>query len=138
MITKTLEDLTRAKSTLAEAEKTRDAWNNIVLERKKNLAQVQEAYEKGEQARNEDLMLRYLAHLGWEKSAYRTSSTRPARTGKPVRKLRVATASEDMMPDGTVLSTAGTGAYFTQTGLVYGCGAHTVLMVAAKEWEATR
>lgn len=136
MTIKTQEAIARAKFTLAEAEKTRDAWNNIVLERKENLAKVQEEYATSEQARNEDLMLRYLAHLGWEKSAYRTSSTRPARTGKPVRKLRVATASEDMMPDGATEHTVG--AYFTQTGLVYGCGAHTVLLAAAKEWEATR
>lgn len=136
MITKTLEDLERARSTLAEAKKTRDAWNNIVAERTENLAKVQEAYEKGEQVRNEDLMLRYLAHLGWEKSAYRTSSTRPARTGKPIRKLRVATASKDRMPDGAIEHAIG--AYFTQTGLVYGCGAHEVLLAAAQEWEATR
>lgn len=133
---KTKDDLARAKFTLAEAKKTRNAWDAIVAERTENLAKVQEAYDKGEQARNEDLMLRYLAHLGWEKSAYRTSSTRPARTGSPNRKLRVATASADRMPDGSIEE--ATDAYFTQTSLVYGCGAHTVLLAAAQEWEATR
>ena len=139
MTPKTKEDITRAKSTLAEAKKTRDAWNNIVAERTENLAKVQEAYEKGEQARNEDLMLRYLAHLGWEKSEYRKRSVQPAGCGaEPQRILRVAAASPDMIPDGHNCQGVDFS-YFTQTTM----GAkwsrmHAILLAAAKDWEATR
>ena len=73
-------------------------------------------------------MLRYMAHLGYEKSSYRVGSRGDYHP--PVDKLSIATAD---IPEERALYNDT----FVQTTLVFGTGAHNVLLRAAKEWETT-
>lgn len=79
----------------------------------------------------EDLILSYLFALGWKASNYRTS-TQDRHFGK--RKLHIATRDEAKWPEDRKKNYENE--IFVQSTLIVGCGAHNVLLDAAKEWES--
>jgi len=94
---------------------------------RRKLSKWQEEAEERKHADTEALVLRYLHQLGYETSIYRTST---GKTNNRQRKLHVRTAH---FPEGC--SPIFEGENFCQTTLLYGTGAHNVLVKAAQIWE---
>lgn len=103
---------------------------DALISAKADLAEEERRAAAEDQAETEALMLRYLTFLGYEKSEYRTSTSYRT-VGR--RKLSIATADPARIPHDYNMRDCS--AYYVQTTLICGTGAHNVLLLAARAHE---